>query len=113
MMSTDSESDTEPDNESLDSENHSLGKKSDSSECPGCPNPACTEHGRGDDESETESTESELDLRDNMVQDASGNWHIAVTETQEESTISKLERMYHMKLKLFQSSVYWLGLACL
>ena len=101
MMSTDSESDTEPDNE-----NHSLGKKSDSSEGPGCSNPACTEHGRGDDESETESIESDLDLKDNLVQDAEGKWHIAVTETYEESTISKLERMYHMKLKMLQSSVY-------
>ena len=97
MMSTDSEPDTESEN----SKNHSLGKQSDSNDCQ---NPACTEHGKGDDESE--SSESDLDLEDNIVQDASGNWCIAVTETHEEETINKLERLYHMKLKLFQSSVY-------
>ena len=84
--------------------NASLGKKSDTSECPGSPNSACCEHGRGDDSSD-ESTDSEMDLKDNLVQDAQGGWHIAVTETHEEATISKLERAYHLKLKMLQMSV--------
>ena len=105
MMSTDSESES---NTGSDNENHSLGKISNSSEASEeCNNPACTEHGRGDDESEseTDSVESDLHLENNLVQDGEGNMYIAVTETQEESTISKLERMYHMKLKMLQASV--------
>ena len=81
--------------------NASLGNKSDTSDCS---NSACIQHGRGDD-SVDESTDSEMDIKDNLVQDAQGGWHIAVTETHEQATINKLERMYHLKLKLFQTSV--------
>ena len=69
-----------------------------------CGNSACCDHGRGDDERE-EDTESEMDISENLVQDEQGNWHIAVTETQEDFTIHQLERMYHMQLKMLESSV--------
>ena len=48
-----------------------------------CGNSACCDHGRGNGEKE-EDSESEMDIGENLVQDEQGDWHVAVTETQED-----------------------------
>ena len=69
-----------------------------------CDNSACCEHGRGDDTS-GEETDSEMDIEKNLVQDDQGKWHICVTESAEDDTIHKLECMYHLQLRMLETSV--------
>ena len=70
-----------------------------------CDNSACCEHGRGNDDTSGEETESEMDIEKNLVQDNQGKWHICVTESAEDATIHKLERMYHFQLRMLETSV--------
>ena len=69
------------------------------SDCDNC------EHGRGNDDTSGEETESEMDIEKNLVQDNQGKWHICVTQSAEDATIHKLERMYHLQLRMLETSV--------
>ena len=67
------------------------------SDCDNC------EHGRGNDDTSGEETESEMDIEKNLVQDNQGKWHICVTQSAEDATIHKLERMYHLQLRMLET----------
>ena len=65
----------------------------------------CDNHGNGDDSVDEETNSDSMDIGDILVQDNKGDWHIVVTESAEQATIHKLERMSNLQLKMLETSV--------